>query len=113
MKIETIIFICIGIAVALILILATVLITMKRKGSKKIKVDDAFIAELLKCLGGRENLCSAKFTNGRVNFELEDVEKADLNALKELSTTGVFVTNQTVKMLFTYDSGLICKAVMR
>ncbi len=97
----------------IILLVVVILWMLKHHKSGTLKVDEAFIEKLRTNLGGRENIKSVSFKNGRVNFILNDIYLADLKALKEMSTTGVFVTDDTVKMLFSYDSDTICKAVLR
>lgn len=106
------IYIWISIAVVLaLLVIICVIFLIKSKKHTKPKVDEQFIHTLLKSLGGQENLVNAHFINGRVNIELKDVDLADLETLKTLSTAGVFITNSTIKMLFSYDSEVICKAL--
>lgn len=97
----------------IILLIVFILWMLKHRKKDNIKVDEAFIEKLRINLGGRENIKSASFKNGRVQFVLVDIYLADLKALKEMSTAGVFVTDDTVKMLFTYDSDTICKAILR
>ncbi len=98
-------------AILTILVIVSIVLIILSKRKPKIKVDEAFISSLVSALGGIENIESVHFINGRINFQLNDVESADLETLKSLSTTGVFVTNQTVKMLFSYDSQTICNAI--
>ncbi|MDE7095817.1 MAG: hypothetical protein K2O23_04940 [Anaeroplasmataceae bacterium] len=86
-------------------------ILLKRK-HPKIKVNEEFINNLVEALGGRGNILDAKTINGRLHFEVEDLEIVAFDTLKTLSTAGVFITNQTIKMLFSYDSATICKTVL-
>lgn len=105
-------YVWISIAVLLaILVVVCVIFLLKTKRHSKSKIDDQFIQTLLNSLGGKENIVSAHFINGRVNIELNDVELAHLDDLKSLSTAGVFIANNTIKMLFSYDSETICKAL--
>lgn len=67
--------------------------------------------QLLTALGSIDNVIDAKTMNGRVILEVEDIEKVTFDTLKELSTKGVFITNQTIKMLFPYDSETISKEI--
>ena len=98
-------------AVIIIGIVITLLIVNGKKGTKKIKIDAEFINNLATILGGKENILSVTNENGRIKFELSDLEKANLNALKELSQSGVFVTNNTVKTLFPHDAKTISNAI--
>ena len=98
-------------AVIIIGIVITLLIVNGKKGTKKIKIDAEFINNLATILGGKENILSVTNENGRIKFELSDLEKANLNDLKALSQSGVFVTNNTVKTLFPHDAKTISNAI--
>ncbi|MDE7213279.1 MAG: hypothetical protein K2N42_01730 [Anaeroplasmataceae bacterium] len=107
-----IIGICCAAAVLIIAIILLVVFLLKRKKHPRIKINTEFINNLVEALGGRGNILDAKTINGRLHFEVEDLEIVALDALKALSTAGVFITNQTIKMLFNYDSASICKTVL-
>lgn len=109
---NNLLYVWIGIGIAIgLLIFLVLFFLIKTKHRPKVKIDEQFINQLIQSLGTTDNIVDAHFTNGRVHFDLVDVERADLEALKALSTAGVFITNQTVKMLFSYDSEIICKAI--
>ena len=95
-----------------ILIIVVILLVKKvESGNKKIKIDAEFIEKLVTILGGKLNILSVTNENGRIKFELADLEKANLNDLKALSQSGVFVTNNTVKTLFPHDAKTISNAI--
>ena len=96
---------------AAVVIIIVVIIVNAKKGNKKIKIDAEFINNLVSILGGKENILSVTNENGRIKFELDDLEKANLANLKELSQSGVFVTNNTVKTLFPHDAKTISNAI--
>lgn len=93
-------------------LLIILIVKLKNKKHSRIKVDEDFINELVTALGQRKNIVSVSTVNGRIHFTVEELELVQLEALKKLSTAGVFITNTTIKMLFTMDSETICKAVM-
>ena len=92
-----------GCALIIILISLVLLYLLKFK-SKGIKIDEEFMNQLITSLGGKENIKNYSVENSRVKFELIDLEKANLDGIKALSTKGVFVTNNNVKTLFKYES---------
>ena len=94
-----------------IIVGALILVNKAKKGDKKIKIDAEFINNLVTVLGGKENVLSVTNENGRIKFELSDLEKANLQGLKDLSQNGVFVTNNTVKTLFPHDAKTISNAI--
>ena len=96
---------------AAVLIIVVAIIVNGKKGNKKLKIDTEFINNLVTILGGKLNILSVTNENGRIKFELADLEKANLNDLKALSQSGVFVTNNTVKTLFPHDAKTISNAI--
>lgn len=82
-------------------------VIFKSKGNKKVKIDEAFIKALVEVLGGKSNILNVSNENGRIKFELENLDLANLVGLKEMSQNGVFVTNNTVKTLFPHDAKTI------
>lgn len=93
----------------LVLLIAIIVILLIKKRHKGIKVDDVFINELLTILGGKENIEAYSVDNARVKFVLNDLNKADLKSLHNLSPKGVFVSGKNVKTLFKYESNMIVK----
>lgn len=98
---------------AVVVVIFVLCMIFLRKNKNKIRVDDAFIQALVTALGDRSNIVKASNTNGRIHIEVADLELVNLEEIKKMSTAGVFVTNQTVKMLFSYDSDTICKAILQ
>lgn len=103
--------IIIGICGICVVAFLIVLIILLKRKSRKGKVDDAFIQTLLTALGGQGNILNVKMINGRLHVEVTDLEIVKFEELKKLSTAGVFITNQTIKMLFSYDNAAICRAL--
>lgn len=108
---KTILLLLIIIPVLLVISLILFLVLKNKKGSKKIKIDAEFINELVTILGGKENVLSVTNENGRIKFELNNLDLANLQGLKDLSQNGVFVTNNTVKTLFPHDAKTISNAI--
>lgn len=96
------------IAVILLLVVGFILFKVLHKEHGQ-KIDDEFMTSMLNSLGGIDNIKSFSVENARVKFELEDVKLADFDSLKELSPKGVFVSNNSVKTLFKYESNDIVK----
>lgn len=94
----------IGCSILLVAIIVLALVLILKNKTKGIKIDEEFMNQLISSLGAKENIISYSVENSRVKFELLDVSKANLDSLKELSSKGVFVTNNTVKTLFKYES---------
>lgn len=87
----------------------------KKEGAKKsehVIVDEAFVSSLLLALGGLPNIENVSVDNGRVKFLVGDLDLLVADELKKLSTSGVFITGKSVKLLFKYDSNTIMNAVI-
>lgn len=106
----------IGIIVGAIIVIGLILfltfgLRSKRdnKQVERVVVDEEFINNLLSGLGDATNISSVCIDNGRLKFKVNDLDLVNGEALKELSTSGVFITGSNVKLLFKYDSALILK----
>ena len=113
-------FLYIGIVLAAIVLIGVVLyftcgLRSKRevKNDERVVVDEAFINELLLGLGEISNIKSVCIDNGRVKFLVTDLELVNGETLKGLSTSGVFITGNNVKLLFKYDSSLILEELTK
>lgn len=106
--------IIIAIIAAAILILGLILcliIVFKKKSSKRIIIDKLFIDNLLVALGTINNIEEVKVDNGRLKFLVSDLDIINFESLKQMSTAGVFITGNHIKMLFQYDAKTIEKAI--
>ena len=103
------VYFVIGGAVLLILLglLLVFLLKKKKPKAKHIKVDDEFINKLLGLLGGKDNLKEVQVDNGRLKFVVTNLDIVNLTGIKEIATSGVFVTGNIIKTLFKLDSKII------
>ena len=95
-------------AVLMIALFLLIVFLGKRK-EKRPKIDENFINNIIVLYGNKENISKVSTDNGRLKIEVNDLEKVELEKLKEISTNGVFVTGSVVKTLFREDSELIKK----
>ncbi|MBR6071625.1 MAG: hypothetical protein IKP77_02185 [Acholeplasmatales bacterium] len=111
MPIWLIILIIAGSVLALLAVTFSFIITKKKNSTPKIKIDDEFITTLIMYLGTLTNIKSVGVDNGRLKIEVNDLDVADLKAIQTMTTSGVFVTGNNIKLLFKYDSETIKKAI--
>lgn len=104
------IFIIIG-AVLIILVIFLIFIITRRRDKKGPIIDDNFINNLLSLLGEKENIEQVNVDNGRLKISVNDLDKVNLEGIKEVATSGVFVTGNIIKTLFRLDSETIKKAL--
>lgn len=105
----------IGVIVGVIIVLGLVFyftcgLRSKREKSGKVEhvvVDELFIETLLSGLGGKDNIKNVSIDNGRVKFNIIDLDLLNQEAIKTVSTSGAFITGNNVKLLFKYDSEVI------
>lgn len=96
--------------IALVVVLILLLVRRKPK-QKHIKVDDEFTNNLLVLLGGKENILEVAVDNGRLKFKVSNLDIVNLEGIKGIATSGVFVTGNIIKTLFKLDSQIIKKAI--
>lgn len=105
--------IILGVAVILFVIFYFVSGFRKKeaKQTERVVVDEEFISSMLHGLGELNNINSVSVDNGRVKFSVKDLELLVADELKALSSSGVFITGNNVKLLFKYDSNTIVSAL--
>lgn len=105
----------VGVVLGVIILLGVIFyltcgLRSKREAKGKVEhvvVDELFIKTLLTGLGGVENIKNVSIDNGRVKFNIEDLDLLNQEAIKTVSTSGAFITGNNVKLLFKYDSEVI------
>lgn len=86
--------------VAVIIIVRIALLKPQKKG----EVDGTYlIDEILRNLGGIENLTDINLDGSRLKFSLKEIELTNLQAFKEIGATGVFISGKNVKMVLPYN----------
>ena len=113
-------FLYIGIVLATILLIGVILyftcgLRSKRDNNKKserVNVDEAFMLKLIDGLGSLSNILCVSIDNGRIKFKINDLDVLNTELLKEISTSGVFITGSNVKLLFKYDSNTILEELV-
>ena len=114
-------FLYIGIVLATILIIGIILyftcgLRSKRDNKKigeHVNVDEDFMKTLIDGLGSLSNIECVSIDNGRIKFKINDLDIINTALLKEISTSGVFITGSNVKLLFKYDSKTILDELIK
>ena len=83
-----------------------VLLKKNKKGSR-ITINDEFINNLISLLGEKDNIADVQVDNGRLKIGVSDLDKVNLEGIKAIATSGVFVTGNIIKTLFRLDSKTI------
>ncbi len=65
------------------------------------------INAVINLFGGNVNIKSVTKEGSRYSFKLNEVEKCNLEKIKEFGATGVFVSGDTIKLIFPFDADVI------
>jgi len=102
----------VAVIVLAIIVVLIVVFSKKNKGKQpRIKLNDEFISNLISLLGEKDNINEVNVDNGRLKITVSDLDKANLEGIKAIATSGVFVTGSTIKTLFRLDSATIKKEI--
>lgn len=96
-------FIIGGIVLFLLLIILIVVLKSKKK-KPKIKIDQKYIEDLIAKFGGKNNISKIEVDQNKLKVDVINRKIVNLEGIKEMASSGVFMTNNTIKTLFKYDS---------
>lgn len=74
-------------------------------------IDDERVNFLVDVLGGIDNINAIDVRTSRVKFNLNDVEAIDLEGLKELGTSGIFISGNSLQAIFGEQALLIVEKI--
>lgn len=100
-----------GVALLAVILIVVFVARGKKNKTPRIKLDDDFIDNLLSLLGEKDNISQINVDNGRLKIAVNDLDKVNLEGIKSVATSGVFVTGNIIKTLFRLDSETIKKAL--
>jgi len=103
--------ICAAVVVLIIAIVLIVVLLKKKKKGSRITINDEFINNLISLLGEKDNISNVAVDNGRLKISVNDLDKVNLEGIKSIATSGVFVTGNIIKTLFRLDSTTIKKEI--
>ncbi|MCK5731494.1 MAG: hypothetical protein KAH13_00595 [Tenericutes bacterium] len=91
----------------LIVVVGFYFIFMYKPKPKLKPLSEEEISLIISLFGGDTNIKEVSKEGSRYSFELENVEKCNLEKIKDLGATGVFVSGNTVKLIFPFDANVI------
>lgn len=71
---------------------------------KQLPVSDQEIETIVALFGGKENIKEVSKEGSRFTFSLEKVEACNLEGIKKLGATGVFISGSNVKLIFPFNA---------
>lgn len=78
----------------------------------KPKLKDSTLSEeeiraIINLFGGKDNIANISKNGSRFKFELKNVEACDLEGIKALGCTGVFISGSQVKLIFPFNADVL------
>ncbi len=95
--------------ICFVLIIIPICILLLKKKSKKPVIDNKFVDELINYYGGFSNILDIKIDNARLKVLVKNLKQVDLESIKKVSNSGVFVSGNNIKALFNYNSDILKK----
>lgn len=99
------------ILVVLILSIVIWLSLRNQKTHKSVSMAQEVIDKIIQDLGGISNINAASIEGARLSFKVKSTKSTDLNAIKATGALGIFVSGQTIKMIFPYDAQALIETV--
>lgn len=96
---------------AIIICIISIKLIKKHKIHKKpkLKIDETYIIDLINLFGTKENINTIDVDGNKLKVDVKELDKVNLDGIKEKANSGVFVVNNTIKTLFMYDSETLRK----
>jgi phosphotransferase system IIB component len=93
------------IIVTVIFIVFIVYVTYFRKTKAKIPLmSEEAISLVIKSLGEESNLHSASIEGARLSLKVKNIKICDLESIKQLGALGIFVSGNSIKLMFPFDA---------
>ncbi len=94
----------VALVLALVAVIVVLFIAYKYKTTKIQPMSEEAIQYCLEHLGGMDNIILADHDGARIRFQVKQVSKCDLVAIKDLGALGIFVSGNNIKMMFPFDA---------
>jgi len=88
----------------LIVAVAIYFIFIYKPKPKELDVTQDELDTIIQLFGGKENITDISKEGSRFTFELKKVESCNLEGLKELGATGIFISGSNVKLIFPFNA---------
>ena len=88
----------------LVAIIVVVKIMLMQPKTKNGKDGIVYADDIIKFLGGLDNVIKASVDGSRVKFQVREIEVVNLEGFKEIGATGIFISGTNVKMVLPFDA---------
>lgn len=93
-----------GILFLFIIIIVLLIFKKKKKKIKHINIDEEYINNLIEKFGNYDNIDTINVDGNKLKVSVKNLKLCDLEGIKKMSSSGVFVTGNNIKSLFKYDA---------
>ncbi len=88
----------------LIIVIGVYFIYFYKPKVKTAPLSDEEVNLIIGLFGGKDNIKEVSNSGSRFRFVLHEVEKCNLDGIKDLGCTGIFVSGNQVKLIFPFDA---------
>ncbi len=93
----------------LIVIVTLGIVFLSPKKQPEEAVDMDLVKETISCFGGYDNIAAVSVEGSRTKIAVKDLQKCELESLKKIGATGIFVTGNQIKLVLPFSSDVIVK----
>lgn len=72
--------------------------------TKTAELNSDEVATIMNLFGGRDNIENITKSGSRYKFDVKKVEECNLEGMKDLGCTGIFVSGTQVKLIFPFNA---------
>lgn len=94
----------------ILVVIALIIILAIRKAKKKrphINIDESYINELINKFGSYDNIVEIGVDGNKLKVSVKNLKVVDLDGIKQMASSGVFVSGNNIKSLFKYDADIL------
>lgn len=98
------IFIIVLCSIVLALIIIAIIVTVITRKKRKNRIDEEYVNSLINNLGGKSNISKIDVDGKKLKVSVNDLSIVNLEAIKQLAQSGVFISGNNIKALYKYDA---------
>jgi len=95
----------------LIVAVAFYIIFFYKPKPKDLTISDAEIETIIQLFGGKDNIVEITKEGARFTFTLKNVESCNLEGVKKLGATGIFISGSNVKLIFPFNADRLIEII--
>ncbi len=101
----------IGFLVLVVVLFVVQIIKSKPKKSKNVLMDKPKVSKMISIFGEVDNILKIERDGNRTKVALKDMEKCNLELLKEQGVKNLFVSGNNIKMICPFDTQMLIDSI--